>query len=191
MADLSFGVLYEIKNRGNFRSWLEENSEKEKECYVVVKRGEPKGDDIWYYSDAVYEAICFGWIDSVTRRDLEGRMIQRFSPRRKNSNWTELNKERARKLKELGLMTKYGEKTLPDLEKRFVVDEDIMKIFAADGKFLEMLKELPDLYFRVRVDNIQKVRKDSKYFSIRLKKFIDMTKLGKLYGDWNDYGRLI
>ena len=188
--NLFSNVLYEVRNRQDFRNWLTENCEKEKECFVVVKMGKPDNEGVLNYIDAVYEAICFGFIDGVTRKDLEGRLIQRFSPRRKNSNWTELNKERARMLIKLNLMTEYGERILPNLEEKFVVEEDVMKIFKQDEEFLRMLKKLPDLYYRIRVDNIQKVRKNEKLFLSRLNKFIEMTKQGKMYGMWNDYGRL-
>jgi len=55
----------------------------------------------------VEEALCFGWIDN-TLSLIEGARMQRFSPGRKNSLWTELNKERVRRLERLGLMTDSG-----------------------------------------------------------------------------------
>ena len=46
------------------------------------------------YLDVVEEALCFGWIDSTLKKLPDGRLAQRISPRRKNSHWTELNKQR-------------------------------------------------------------------------------------------------
>ena len=183
-------VLEDIQCRKNFRNWLEINCLKEKECYVLIQMKEvEKG--VLLYIDAVYEALCSGWIDSVTRKDLKGRRLQRFSPRRKKSNWTELNKERARFLKKTGQMTKHGEAVLPDLDEKFVVDPNILEIFEKDEEFLKKVKELPELYFRIRVDNIQKIKKDKDLFLKRLNKFIEMTKKGRMFGRWNDFGRLI
>jgi uncharacterized protein YdeI (YjbR/CyaY-like superfamily) len=60
------------------------------------------------YDDLVEEALCFGWIDSVTRRVDEDRMIQWFSPRRPRGMWSALNKERIESLERDGLMTAAG-----------------------------------------------------------------------------------
>lgn len=89
-------------NRRDFRSWLESNAETESECYVSVKHGKPKDETAFYFLDAVEEALCFGWIDSAVKV-IDGKRVQRFSPRRKNSPWTEPNKERVRRLENSGL----------------------------------------------------------------------------------------
>ena len=68
-----------------------------RECWLEVKRGRLDTPGVFYYLDAVEEALCFGWIDSTQKR-IGDRMMQRFSPRRKGSPWSELNKERVRRL---------------------------------------------------------------------------------------------
>ena len=89
--------ILDITNRADFRAWLSEHSQTEKECWVVIKRGRPVDDEHFWYLDAVEEALCFGWIDSVWK-NIDGVMWSRFSPRQKKSPWTELNKERVRRL---------------------------------------------------------------------------------------------
>ena len=79
------------KNRSEFRSWLAENSQIASECWVTVKRGKPTDETEFWYIDAVEEALCFGWIDS-NHKLINGVRMQRFTPRKKNSPWTELNK---------------------------------------------------------------------------------------------------
>ena len=64
--------------------------------------------DALAYIDIVEEALCFGWIDSTNKKLPDGRLAQRLSPRRKGSNWTELNKQRCLDLKQRGLMTEAG-----------------------------------------------------------------------------------
>jgi uncharacterized protein YdeI (YjbR/CyaY-like superfamily) len=64
------------------------------------------------YLDIVEEALCFGWIDSTLKRLPDGRLAQRLSPRRKGSNWTELNRARCKELEERGLMTDAGRAAL-------------------------------------------------------------------------------
>ena len=85
-------ILTAVKSRKELRAWFVIHAASEPECWIEVKRGKPTEEDVFYYLDAVEEALCFGWIDS-THRDIDGKRMQRFSPRKKNSPWTELNKE--------------------------------------------------------------------------------------------------
>ena len=92
--------MLQMNCRADFRRWLSENHDKEAECWLAVKRGKnPPSDSLWYL-DAVEEALCFGWIDS-TVKNVDGVALQRFSRRSKKSTWTELNKERCRRLEAL------------------------------------------------------------------------------------------
>jgi len=103
----------EFKDFNDIYDWFKSNHLKAKEMFCVVKRGDPKNaNGVLSYYDAVNAALCFGWIDS-TLRNIDGRLVQRFSPRSKKSHWTELNIERCRILKEKGLMTEYGLKVCP------------------------------------------------------------------------------
>ncbi|HRF97451.1 MAG TPA: hypothetical protein PLZ51_19725, partial [Aggregatilineales bacterium] len=84
---------------------------------------------------AVEEALCFGWIDGIAKRMDSERTVQRFTPRRAKSNWTELNKERARRLIASGLMTEAGFATLPDLSiESFKIAPDILNAIQADDQ---------------------------------------------------------
>ena len=117
--------ILEVVDRADFRKWLEQNGAAETECWISVKRGKPLDDTVFYYLDAVEEALCFGWIDS-THKVIDGKRMQRFSPRKKNSPWTELNKERVRRLERFGLMTDAGRAVLPPMGVRsFKTDKDI------------------------------------------------------------------
>lgn len=60
--------LLSAKNCDELREWLSENHYKESECWVVVKRGRPVNNETFWYIDAVEEAMCFGWIDSTTKK---------------------------------------------------------------------------------------------------------------------------
>ena len=95
---MEFKNLLPAKNRAELREWLLENHGTEKECWVVVKRGRPSDNGTFWYIDAVEEALCFGWIDSTTKKMPDGTTAQRLAPRRKNSQWSELNKERCRRM---------------------------------------------------------------------------------------------
>ena len=183
--------ILNVTTRVGFREWLENNHDKEKDCWLVIKRGKnPPSDCVWY-PDAVEEAICFGWIDA-TLKNIDGRSVQRFMPRSLSSGWTELNKERARRMERLGLMTEDGRKVLPDMsEDAFSIDSEILSAFQGNPVAWENFLSFPPLYQRIRIDSIQYYKKDRALFERRLKKLIEKSEKGEMFGEWNDRGRLI
>ena len=182
--------ILDIRDRKGFRAWLNEFGDTESECWLELKRGRPSSDGAFYYLDAVEEALCFGWIDSTLGK-FDGRRLQRFSPRKKNSPWTELNKERVRRLERLGLMTDRGRAVLPPMGKRsFRISPDIEQALK-EARVWSRFKSFPPLYQRVRAYNVQFFRKrDEAMYDKALRHLIAETKAGRMYGEWNDYGRL-
>jgi uncharacterized protein YdeI (YjbR/CyaY-like superfamily) len=90
-----------------FYAWLEEHHESETEVYVGYYKKATRHPSLTW-SEAVDQALCFGWIDGrVNRIDAE-RHMQRFTPRRPGSNWSKINVEKVAKLKEAGLMRPAG-----------------------------------------------------------------------------------
>ena len=192
MPEKTYSNILNVSNRKEFRKWLEENSENEKECWIKVKKSRPEEENVFYYLDAVEEALCFGWIDS-THAKINGIDMQRFGPRQKNSPWTELNKERVRRLENLGLMTERGRAVLPEMGKRsFIPDNEIIAELKKE-RVWSAFKRFPKLYQRVRLYNLQfyKDRKMIAEYERGLKHVIEATREGKMFGEWNDYGRLI
>ncbi len=184
--------LLNVKNREELRLWLIENYNKENECWVIVKRGRPQNDNTFWYIDAVEEALCFGWIDSTEKRLDNGVTAQRLAPRKKNSLWSELNKERCRRMEKLGRMTNAGRAVLPDMSPSgFVIDNNILNALQSDLDVWNNFLNFPPLYQRVRIDTIQIKKKQTELFQRRLQKFIENTRQGIMYGEWNDNGRLI
>ena len=182
--------ILNVRSRAEFRAWLSAHAASEDECWVRVRRGRPVDPDTFYYLDAVEEALCFGWIDS-TVRSFGGEALQRFSPRKPNSPWTELNKARVRRLEKLGLMTDAGRAVLPPMGKRsFRIDPDVEAALKR-ARVWSAFRRLPPLYQRVRAYNaaFYKDRDPAQYERV-LAHLIEATKAGRLYGEWNDYGRL-
>ena len=126
-------------SRGQWREWLAENHSTKREIWISTT----KSPDGLQYLDAVEEALCFGWIDSTIKAG-EGVMWRRFSPRRKRSPWTELNKERCRRLERLGLMTDAGRAVLPNMD--FEIDDDVLAALQCDGTVWQNFQALPALY---------------------------------------------
>lgn len=96
-----------FKTREAWRAWLAENHVSAQDLWLVFhKKHTGKGG--LTYDEAVEEALCFGWIDGILKRIDDEKHMNRFSPRRKNSVWSERNKERVRRMIEAGRMTETG-----------------------------------------------------------------------------------
>ena len=191
MAAEPANILFDVTDRCAFRSWLERHHADEPECWIAVRRGRPIDEDSFWYLDAVEEALCFGWIDSI-HKEIAGVRMQRFSPRKPKSPWTELNKERVRRLEKLGLMADAGRAALPPMGPRsFRVDPDVESALKA-ARCWSKFKRFPPLYQRVRAYNVAFYKnRDPEAFEQALVNLIAHTKRGEMFGEWNDYGRLI
>lgn len=181
-------TTYKARDRRDWRSWLEQYHTTSNEIWLLFD-DLPECSTISYL-DAVEEAICFGWIDSIQKRFSAHERAQRFTPRKPRSNWTELNKERARRLIRLGMMTDAGLAILPDLTIKFEVPKDIAEVLQAEPEAWSNFLAFPDLYQRVRIGYIEEMRKKPIEFERRLRNFVKKTACNQLFGNWNDEGRL-
>jgi uncharacterized protein YdeI (YjbR/CyaY-like superfamily) len=91
----------------DFRAWLEEHHETEKELLVGFYR-KATGRPSITWPESVDQALCFGWIDGVRRGIDEESYSIRFTPRKPTSNWSSVNIARVAELTEQGLMTPAG-----------------------------------------------------------------------------------
>lgn len=133
---------YQPKTRAEWRAWLERNHTTSPGVWLVYyKKGSGKARVS--YDDAVEEALCFGWIDSVGRALDEQRSMLRFSPRKPKSVWSKLNKERVDRLIRSGRMTPSGLAKIKvakrdgswralDALERMVIPPDLKTALAAD-----------------------------------------------------------
>ncbi len=103
-----------FKSPQEFYDWLEEHHDTDSEVYVGFFK-QHTGKRAMSWSQAVDQALCFGWIDTRTNAIDEDRYMQRFTPRRPGSNWSNINVEKVAKLTEAGLMRPAG---LAAFEKR-------------------------------------------------------------------------
>lgn len=111
-VSMQIGETLYVTTRDDFRKWLIENHQKKKEIWMIRYKKAAKKPSIDYV-EAVEEAICFGWIDNLEKGMDAERYATRFSPRKPKSNWTNTNKERARKMIAEGRMTTAGKAALP------------------------------------------------------------------------------
>jgi uncharacterized protein YdeI (YjbR/CyaY-like superfamily) len=113
-VDLNKTILFEDKKK--WREWLEKNHLKYNEIWLIHYKKNSSKRSI-NHCDAVEEALCFGWIDSTLKKIDEERYILRFTPRKKKSVWSKINKETAEKMILLGKMTQSGFDTI-DIAKK-------------------------------------------------------------------------
>ncbi|CAG0934087.1 hypothetical protein TFLX_03335 [Thermoflexales bacterium] len=90
-----------------WRAWLAANHASAKELWLVIYK-KHTGQPSLALEEAVEEALCFGWIDGLLRRIDDERFALRFSPRKKGSVWSQVNKRRVAKLIKQGRMTEAG-----------------------------------------------------------------------------------
>jgi uncharacterized protein YdeI (YjbR/CyaY-like superfamily) len=91
----------------DFRAWLEANHDRATELWMGLhkKHVEPRG---LQWAEAVREALCFGWIDSVAQRIDEDAVRQRWTPRKAGSNWSTININAVAELTAAGRMHPAG-----------------------------------------------------------------------------------
>jgi len=117
MEDVHKGFkIIQAKTRKEWRKWLEKNHLLEKSIWLVIYHKQSDLESV-YYEEAVEEAICFGWIDSIANKRDDKSKYQLFSQRKPKSNWSKANRERAEKMIEQRLMTESGQKLI-DLAKQ-------------------------------------------------------------------------
>ncbi len=95
------------KSRKEWRKWLEKNHQSAQSIWLVYYKSSTKIPSL-SWSDAVDEALCFGWIDSTKKTIDHERYMQYFSKRKPVSNWSRINKAKVAQLIQNNLMTQAG-----------------------------------------------------------------------------------
>ncbi len=101
MEELDFKITAE------WRNWLAGNHNKSSGIWLVFYKKET-GKPTLIYEQAIEEALCYGWVDSIIRKIDEQKYARKFTPRKNNSNWSESNKKRVARLINQSRMTKPG-----------------------------------------------------------------------------------
>ena len=106
-----------FRTAADFRAWLEAHHATEREIFVgYYRRGVPK--TAMTYPESVEEALCFGWIDGITRRIDDEVTCTRFTPRRPTSNWSAINIARVAELTSAGRMHPSGLRAFENRDRR-------------------------------------------------------------------------
>ena len=96
-----------VETRSQWRDWLSQNHDKSTGVWLVFYKKET-GKPTLEYDEAVEEALCFGWIDSIIKKIDGEKYVRKVTPRKADSRWSQLNKKRIMRLTNRGLMTAAG-----------------------------------------------------------------------------------
>lgn len=172
--------IFYAENRAVWRRWLEENFRVKRRIWLKFPKKE-SGIDSVSYSDAVEEAICFGWIDSTLKSHDEHSSVQLFSVRNPRSSFSQLNKERLRFLRDEGLLHESVHETAEKvLSESFVFPQDIEDALREDPQVWNNYINFSAPYRRIRVAYIETARSRPEEFAKRLAHFARKTRDNKL-----------
>jgi uncharacterized protein YdeI (YjbR/CyaY-like superfamily) len=172
-----------------WRAWLEANNADQPGAWLkLAKKGAPTASVS--YAEALEEAICFGWIDGQVRRFDEHFYLQRFTPRRSKSKWSQINRESAARLLAEGRIRPSGlaqieaakadgrwESAYPG-QSEATVPENFQRALDRDPKaksFFETLTGSSRYAFLYRLHNVRKPESRAK----RIEGYIELLREGK------------
>jgi uncharacterized protein YdeI (YjbR/CyaY-like superfamily) len=103
-------------DRDDWRKWLKLNHDKSSRIWLKYYKKHTEKESV-RQPEAVEEALCYGWIDSIVKRIDEEQYMQKFTPRNDNSIWSDVNKKRVAQLIKNGKMTEFGMKKINTAKK--------------------------------------------------------------------------
>jgi uncharacterized protein YdeI (YjbR/CyaY-like superfamily) len=187
-----------FNSKESFRDWLAKNHDISPGVWIIFFKKHLNAECIGY-REALEEAICFGWIDSIIKKIDNDQYVRKFTPRKNNTKWSELNKKIVTELIREGRMTEEGLKKI-DLylktgriewgntglknekdKKVSDVPEFILKEFAKNEPALTNFNILAQTYRRHYILWITHARKEETILS-RLKESIELLKENKKLG---------
>ena len=181
-----------VNKREDWRQWLEKNHDKEREVWLIFYKkhtGQPRVP----YDDAVEDALCFGWIDSIVKRIDDEKYAQKFTPRKRDSKWSELNKKRVKKMIQEGRMTEAGLALINAAKKsgkweqvisqpkEFAIPPEVIKAISANKKAWENFNNLAPSYKKQYIGWITTAKKEETR-QRRLKEAVEILAQGKKLG---------
>ena len=187
---MEIGETLDVERRRDWRAWLARNHRSAREIWLVYYK-KSSGRKRIPYDDAVEEALCYGWIDSIVKTIDEDRYAQRFTPRRAGSKLSELNRERVRRLVRAKRMTRHGLQSLGstfDIEKDmepeppWEVPPAILRRLREDPVVWANYQAFPDAYRRIRIRWIAAAASRPEVYEKRLQYFLKKTARNERYG---------
>ena len=172
-------IVY-ASERHQWRDWLSENFETATEIWLVFPLKET-GEKCLSYNDAVEEALCFGWIDSIIKHIDPLHRAQRFTPRRMTSKYSRPNIERLIWLENHKMLHPEIRKNVFELiTAPYEYPADILEVIQNDPVAWKNYQKFLDSYKRIRIAYIDAARKRPLEFKKRLDNFLLKTRENKI-----------
>jgi uncharacterized protein YdeI (YjbR/CyaY-like superfamily) len=179
-----------FRSPAEFRRWLEKNHGGTAELFVGFHK-KSSGEASITYSEALDEALCFGWIDGVRKSVDDSRYTIRFTPRRPDSKWSAVNIRKAEALKAAGRMKSPGLAAFDGRdpvkagysyeEQPRALDSACEEQFRAHPKAWEFFQAQPPGYQRMVSFWVMSAKKDETRLR-RLEQLIDLSARGERLG---------
>ena len=178
--------MLHVRSRRLWRAWLAKHHTSSPGVWLVFYKAHTGKKSI-RYEDAVREALCFGWIDSLVKRLDDDRYALKVTPRKPTSKWSDSNRKRWVELEAAGLLTSAGLAAAPTdntYAPRPVIPDlpaYIAKALKADSTAWEFFRELAPTYRRHFVVWIH-IAKRPETRERRIRESIRLLKAGKKLG---------
>ena len=181
---------FKTDDRSKWREYLKKHYKDDPEVWFVFPM-KAAGEQSISYNDAVEEALCFGWIDSTNKKLDDTHNIRRFTPRKKNSLYSQPNIERLKWLDGQNMLMPEIRETVAELlTAPFEFPEDIISEIRKDEDVWKNYQAFSEPYKRIRIAYIEAARSRPEEFQKRLENFIKKTRSNKLivgYGGVEKY----
>jgi uncharacterized protein YdeI (YjbR/CyaY-like superfamily) len=177
----------DLPSRQEWRKWLKEHYDQKSEIWLVFHKHH-RGITPIGYNDAVEEAMCFGWIESIVRRLDDARYARKFTPRQAGSKWSTVNRRRYAGLKSRGLLAAPGLKRAPtsrsgDAPRPSVsaLPSYIEETLKTDPRAWQYFKQLAPSYRRAYIGWIESAKREETKEK-RLREALGLLATGKRLG---------
>jgi uncharacterized protein YdeI (YjbR/CyaY-like superfamily) len=102
-------TIRSFRHAGAFETWLAKNHDRVPELWLKIHK-KASGLPTVSYAQALDVALCWGWIDGLKKSFDEQSFLQRFTPRRTKSVWSQINRDHVARLTKAGRMTPHGQR---------------------------------------------------------------------------------
>jgi uncharacterized protein YdeI (YjbR/CyaY-like superfamily) len=174
----------DVRSRARWRAWLERHHDSELEIWLVFYKRHT-GKASLHYGDALDEALCFGWVDSRIRRLDDDRYALRFTPRKTDSRWSNVNRKRYAELAAQGLLAPAGRARAPSAQnaypprrKRAALPGYVKEALRADAKAWATFERLAPGYRRMYAGWIDNAKREETK-ARRIREAIALLRAGK------------
>jgi uncharacterized protein YdeI (YjbR/CyaY-like superfamily) len=179
------------RSRAAWRRWLSSNHSSTGEIWLVLYKKHVDKPCV-AYDDAVEEALCFGWIDGILKRIDDEQHAIRFSPRRRNSPWSDSNRKRIDKMTRQGKMTEAGLAVVREAKENGrwqqageprsdVPPDDLQRALKRNRAARELFEKLSPSHRRQYIGWIEEAKRDETR-QRRIRKTVERLAAGKRPG---------